>query len=38
MTHISHHVGATHEELEEYFRPCGIEVGYDGLILEGGAQ
>lgn len=34
MTHISHLIGVSHEELEDYFRPYGIEVGYDGLILE----
>ena len=33
VTHISHHVGATHEELEAYFRPYGMLVGYDGMLL-----
>lgn len=35
VTHISHHVGATHDELEAYFRPYGMEVGFDGMTLEG---
>ena len=33
VTHISHHIGVTHEELEEYFKPYDIAVGYDGLEL-----
>ena len=33
VTHISHHIGVTHEELEEYFKPYNITVGYDGLEL-----
>ncbi|MBS1370546.1 MAG: MBL fold metallo-hydrolase [Lentisphaeria bacterium] len=37
VTHISHHVGATHEELEAYFRPHGMLVGFDGLKLGGEA-
>lgn len=33
VTHISHYVGATHEELEAYFQPHNLLVGYDGLLL-----
>ncbi len=32
-THISHHVGATQAELEEYFQPYGIRVGFDGMVM-----
>lgn len=32
-THFSHNGGWLHEDLERYFAPHGIEVGYDGLRL-----
>jgi len=32
-THHSHNGNATHEELEAYFSPHGILVGYDGMEL-----
>ena len=34
LTHISHCCGMTHEELQEAFRPYGIEIGYDGMNIE----
>jgi phosphoribosyl 1,2-cyclic phosphate phosphodiesterase len=33
-THHSHQGDATHEELVALLRPDGIEVGYDGLVVE----
>jgi len=33
-THFSHFGGMLHEELEEVLAPSGIEVAYDGMILE----
>lgn len=33
-THHGHTGDATHEELETFFAPYGIEVGYDGKIIE----
>jgi phosphoribosyl 1,2-cyclic phosphate phosphodiesterase len=33
-THHSHNGGATHAELEEYLKPHGIHVGFDGLEVE----
>jgi phosphoribosyl 1,2-cyclic phosphate phosphodiesterase len=33
-THFSHNGGALHAELTAYFAPHGIEVAYDGMILE----
>ncbi len=33
-THHGHSGDATYEELEAYFTPYGIEVGYDGKVVE----
>lgn len=33
-THFSHNGGWLHEELERFFAPHGIEVGWDGLRVE----
>ncbi|MCL6624884.1 MAG: hypothetical protein K6T17_09755, partial [Fimbriimonadales bacterium] len=33
-THHGHSGDATHEELEAFFAPYGIEVGYDGKVIE----
>ncbi|NLB69239.1 MAG: MBL fold metallo-hydrolase [Lentisphaerae bacterium] len=32
--HFSHNADCTHEELEAFFNPMGIEVGYDGFEFE----
>ena len=34
VTHFTHNCGALHKDLETCFHPHGIEVGYDGMILE----
>ena len=34
ITHFSHNVGLLHEELEAVAGPEGIEVAYDGMVLE----
>ena len=31
--HFTHNNGSLHEDLENWFRPHGIEVGYDGMVL-----
>jgi len=33
-THHSHLAGLLHEELEEHLTPHGIQVGYDGMVLD----
>ncbi|MGQ9731825.1 MAG: MBL fold metallo-hydrolase [Candidatus Zipacnadales bacterium] len=33
-THFSHNGGALYDELVEFFAPHGIEVAYDGMIVE----
>lgn len=33
-THIAHHSNPTHSELVERCQPFGIEVAYDGLVVE----
>jgi phosphoribosyl 1,2-cyclic phosphate phosphodiesterase len=33
-THMSSRGDATHQELTDFFAPYGIEVGYDGQVLE----
>ena len=33
INHFSHNGQATHAELEAYYNPHGIQVGYDGLII-----
>ena len=33
-THFSHNGGALHEELEEILGPEGVEVAYDGMLIE----
>jgi phosphoribosyl 1,2-cyclic phosphate phosphodiesterase len=33
-THLSHNGGALHQELCEFFAPHGIEVAYDGMVIE----
>jgi len=33
-THFSHNGAALYDELAEYFTPHGIEVAYDGMIVE----
>ena len=33
-THISHNSLARHADLEAFFNPRGIEVAYDGMIVE----
>ncbi len=34
VNHFSHNGGALHADLEEYFGPHGMEVGYDGMVLQ----
>jgi phosphoribosyl 1,2-cyclic phosphate phosphodiesterase len=34
ITHFSHNIGLLHEELEAIANPEGVEVAYDGIILE----
>lgn len=34
MTHFSHNIGLLHEELEAIANPEGVEVAYDGIVLE----
>lgn len=34
INHFSHNGKATHAELESYYNPHGIQVGYDGLIID----
>lgn len=33
-THHSHQGDATHAELESYFNPLGVQIGYDGAFIE----
>ena len=33
VNHFTHNNGSLHEDLENWFQPHGIEVGYDGMIL-----
>ncbi len=33
VNHFSHNGRALHADLEQYFGPYGIEVGYDGMVL-----
>ena len=33
VNHISHNGNLTHAQLEEYFNPHGIGVGFDGLEI-----
>jgi phosphoribosyl 1,2-cyclic phosphate phosphodiesterase len=33
-THFSHIGGMLHQELEEALVPAGIEVAYDGMVVE----
>ncbi|MCU0316867.1 MAG: MBL fold metallo-hydrolase [Fimbriimonadaceae bacterium] len=33
-THHSHNGEATHQELVDFFAPHGVDVGYDGLLVE----
>lgn len=32
-THHSHQGEATHAELEDFFNPHGVQIGYDGLVV-----
>ncbi len=32
--HFAHCAGMLHEELEKFYRPYGIEPGYDGMLLD----
>ena len=34
ITHFSHNIGVMHEEMEAIANPEGIEVAYDGIVLE----
>ncbi|MCY9663170.1 MBL fold metallo-hydrolase [Paenibacillus chondroitinus] len=34
VTHFSHNAGLLHEDLVDIFQPHGIEVAYDGLVVE----
>jgi phosphoribosyl 1,2-cyclic phosphate phosphodiesterase len=34
LTHLSHNIGLTHEELERLASRKGLEVAYDGMIIE----
>ena len=34
INHFSHNGNATHAELEAYYNPHGIQVGYDGLTID----
>lgn len=36
ITHFSHNAGVLHEEFEEIARPHGIEVAYDGMVVDVG--
>ncbi|WP_257351507.1 MBL fold metallo-hydrolase [Pseudalkalibacillus decolorationis] len=33
VTHFSHNCGLLHEDLVEIFKPYGIEVAYDGMVV-----
>lgn len=33
VNHFSHNAGSTHEELCAFYRPHGIDVGHDGMVL-----
>lgn len=34
ITHFSHNIGMLHDELEAIVRPHGIEVAWDGMVVE----
>ncbi|WP_240417859.1 MBL fold metallo-hydrolase [Paenibacillus periandrae] len=34
VTHFSHNAGLLHEDLTEIFTPAGIQVAYDGLVIQ----
>ncbi|WML48354.1 MBL fold metallo-hydrolase [Neobacillus sp. PS3-34] len=34
VTHFSHNIGLQHQDLEDIFKPLGIEVAYDGKMIE----
>ncbi|MFD0693000.1 MBL fold metallo-hydrolase [Paenibacillus sp. GCM10027628] len=34
VTHFSHNAGLLHEDLTDIFKPHGIQVAYDGLIVD----
>ncbi|MEH7301360.1 MBL fold metallo-hydrolase [Neobacillus drentensis] len=34
VTHFSHNIGLQHQDLEDIFTPLGIEVAFDGKIIE----
>ena len=34
LTHFSHNMGLLHAEFEEMARPHGIEIAYDGMVVE----
>ncbi|MDD3153521.1 MAG: MBL fold metallo-hydrolase [Victivallaceae bacterium] len=33
VNHFSHNGGAVHKELEDFFRPYNIQVGFDGMVV-----
>jgi phosphoribosyl 1,2-cyclic phosphate phosphodiesterase len=36
--HLSHSGNPNHEQLEAFFRPHGVEVAYDGMVIETGTN
>lgn len=34
ITHVTHNHAGLHEEIEEYFKKYGIDVAFDGFVLE----
>jgi phosphoribosyl 1,2-cyclic phosphate phosphodiesterase len=34
VNHFSHHGQTLHEELCAWFAPHGIQVGYDGMVID----
>ncbi len=36
--HFSHNGGMLHDELEEFYGPRGVEVAYDGMVVEVGER
>ncbi|MNI69126.1 Phosphoribosyl 1,2-cyclic phosphodiesterase [compost metagenome] len=34
VTHFSHNAGLLHEDLTDIFEPYGIQVAYDGLLIQ----
>ena len=34
LTHFSHNIGMLHDEFESIARPEGIEIAYDGMVVD----